>query len=63
MVIRPISSDRGLSIAECMARHARIYDEGGGIGYGHSQEEAERDLAVKIGLPLWNEPQTKNHEP
>lgn len=55
MAIRPLPEDAGLSIAECMARHCRIYDEGGLIGYGDTQEESERDLAAKLNLPLWNE--------
>ena len=61
MAIAAMPEDSGLSIAECMARHCRIYDEGGLIGYGETEKEAQRDLGIKIGVPLWNEEPSTQH--
>ncbi len=55
MAIIPLPEDKGLDVAECMARHCRLYDEGGMIGYGDSLEDALIDLAVKMNLPSWKE--------
>lgn len=53
MAIIPLPEDQGLNVAECMARHCRIYDEGGLIGYGDTLEDSLLDLAAKKGIPDW----------
>lgn len=55
MAIMRLHEDEGLSVGECIARHCRLYEEGGRVGYGATEEDALRDLAVNTNTLTWNE--------
>lgn len=56
----PMAEDEGIAKWSACFGPREIYqvieDDGdGAVGFGHTEDEAIRDLACKYGTPLWNE--------
>ncbi len=56
IALKPIFPEhKGMTIGAIMADACLIYDESGWIGEGDGEADAMADLALKLGLKLWNE--------